>query len=141
MSWEKVNGSYEHGGGKLIQLLTANGAVTVGRYSKEQELLYLLCPNDDLIGYKEEMTGVVAWQPMASSDDYFNPESAVDHPTHYAGAIECIDAIKASMTEEEYTGFLKGNVIKYMWRYRQKGTPLQDLKKAGWYLDELKKLY
>lgn len=62
----------------------------------------------------------------------------VEHPTHYtSGGIECIDAIKASMSSEEYRGFLKSQVIKYVWRYRLKGKPTEDLKKARFYLDRL----
>ena len=33
--------------------------------------------------------------------------------------------------------YLKANVVKYMWRYDYKGKPLEDLKKAQWYLDKL----
>ena len=41
---------------------------------------------------------------------------------HYReGAIECIDAIRAALTPEEFRGFCKGNVIKYCWRERSKG--------------------
>lgn len=62
----------------------------------------------------------------------------VNHPAHYTqGGIECIDAIRASMTVEEYAGYLKGQVIKYIWRYRHKGKPAEDLKKARFYLDRL----
>ena len=62
----------------------------------------------------------------------------VNHPSHYTtGTIECIEAIKASMTSEEFKGFLKGNVMKYVFRYRLKGKPLQDLQKAQWYMDRL----
>ena len=40
---------------------------------------------------------------------------------HYRkGDIECIDAIKAALTAEEWRGFCKGNVIKYVWRERHK---------------------
>lgn len=42
------------------------------------------------------------------------------------------------MTCEEYRGFLKGQVMKYTWRYREKGGVV-DLQKAGWYLDKLVK--
>lgn len=63
--------------------------------------------------------------------------SKVEHPDHYYnGGIECIDAIKASMSFEAYKGFLKGNIIKYIWRYEQKGF-VEDLKKAKVYLDWL----
>ena len=42
----------------------------------------------------------------------------VNHPTHYtSGNIECIDAIRESMSLLEYHGYLKGNVMKYLWRY------------------------
>jgi len=63
----------------------------------------------------------------------------VNSPSHYvdsSGGIECIEAIEASMTLEEFKGFLKGNVQKYVWRYdKKKG--IEDLKKARWYLDRL----
>lgn len=62
----------------------------------------------------------------------------VNRPSHYTtGAIECIDALEASMTPIEYAGFLKGQVFKYLWRYRLKGKPVEDLKKARFYLDRL----
>lgn len=63
---------------------------------------------------------------------------AVERPKHYnTGNIECIRAIEASMTEEEFKGYLKGNALKYIWRYRYKSKPEQDLKKAAWYLNKL----
>lgn len=62
----------------------------------------------------------------------------VNRPSHYtAGGIECIDAIKASMSTEAFLGFLKGSVQKYMWRYEKKVAPVEDLKKAQWYLSKL----
>ena len=63
-----------------------------------------------------------------------NPvDDPVNHPTHYtSGEIECIDAIRAALTPEEFRGFCKGNVIKYVWRSNLKGGD-QDLKKAVWY--------
>ena len=62
----------------------------------------------------------------------------VNNPSHYtSGSIECIDAIKASMTDEAFKGFLKGNVQKYLFRYEKKNNPLEDLKKAQWYLTRL----
>lgn len=65
-------------------------------------------------------------------------DDAVNHPSHYTkGSIECIDAIHESMTSEEFCGYLKGNVLKYLWRYRLKENPVEDLKKANWYLNKL----
>lgn len=62
----------------------------------------------------------------------------VNKPQHYnEGSIECIEAIEASMSAAEYKGYLKGNTIKYLWRYRYKGKPGQDLQKARWYLTKL----
>ena len=61
----------------------------------------------------------------------------VEHPSHYCkGSIECIEAIKASMSTIEFMGFLKGNILKYLWRWREKGVK-QDLKKAQVYLNWL----
>ena len=42
----------------------------------------------------------------------------VNGPAHYRqGGIECIEAIKASMSEEGFRDYLKGNVMKYIWNY------------------------
>ena len=60
----------------------------------------------------------------------------VNHPPHYAetdNGVECIDAIRAALTPEEFRGFCKGNAIKYSWREKLKGGD-EDLKKAAWYL-------
>lgn len=70
----------------------------------------------------------------------------VEHPSHYtSGGIECIDAMKAMLAGYEqatiatkfYWHFLSGQVLKYLWRWPLKERPLQDLKKARWYLDRL----
>ena len=59
----------------------------------------------------------------------------VKKPAHYTkGEIECIDAMRASMSKEAFSGYCKGNVIKYVWRYETKGAGLEDLKKAQVYL-------
>ena len=41
------------------------------------------------------------------------------------------------MTPDALAGYLKGNVQKYLWRYEKKVNPVEDLKKARWYLDYL----
>jgi hypothetical protein len=62
----------------------------------------------------------------------------VNSPPHYkTGGIEAIEGIEASMGPEAYAGYLKGNIMKYMWRYERKGKPVEDLKKAQWYLGRL----
>ena len=69
---------------------------------------------------------------------YCKESDAVNNPAHYAsGEIECIDAIKAIMTAGAFHGYLTGNVQKYMWRYEKKVNPVEDLKKAQWYLARL----
>ena len=63
--------------------------------------------------------------------------SKVNHPKHYnTGKIEVIDAIK-----EWKMGFCDGNVIKYVARHKHKGRPIEDLKKAKWYLERLIQQY
>ena len=68
------------------------------------------------------------------------PSDVVNNPHHYnAGRIECIEAIKESMSRDAFRGYLKGNCIKYLWRYeyKEKDKPTQDLEKAQWYLNLL----
>jgi len=63
---------------------------------------------------------------------------AVNSPKHYAGqgSIECIEYIEDFLTTEEYIGYLRGNIAKYLHRFRYKNG-VEDLKKATWYLDRL----
>ena len=64
----------------------------------------------------------------------------VNNPSHYnLGSVECIDAIEAMLSTEEFIGYLRGNSLKYRWRFRYKGKPLEDLKKANWYEERLLK--
>lgn len=56
---------------------------------------------------------------------------------HYASkAIQPWDAMKAWMSPEAFEGFLAGNVLKYLSRYKDKNG-VEDLKKARHYLDKL----
>lgn len=56
--------------------------------------------------------------------------SAIDPPhyTRHPSGIECIEVT-------EHMNFNIGNAVKYAWRCDQKGKPIEDLKKARWYLD------
>jgi hypothetical protein len=72
--------------------------------------------------------------PFEQSPEAFHP---VERPIHYAsGGLEAIEAMEASMTPEAFRGFLKGNILKYVWRYEKKNG-LEDLEKAKWYLGQL----
>ncbi len=54
----------------------------------------------------------------------------VNHPPHYRShpsGVECI-------TITEWMGFNVGNAIKYLWRADEKGSAMEDLRKAEWYV-------
>ena len=100
----------------------------------------------DVLTFDECKDGVcpVPWatKPLENSIFTFDgppviQEDVVNHPSHYTdGGIECIEAIEAQLTPEEYRGYIKGNIAKYLWRERLKGG-VTSLKKAQWYLDRL----
>tara|TARA_R100001244_G_scaffold22265_1_gene23406 strand:- start:1114 stop:1473 length:360 start_codon:yes stop_codon:yes gene_type:complete len=65
--------------------------------------------------------------------DYNKQYNNVHSPAHYnQGHTECIDAIEAMLSQEEYIGYLRGNSMKYRWRFRYKNG-FEDLNKAEWY--------
>ena len=75
------------------------------------------------------------------SDLTFDPPSKqpdmVNNPAHYGnGKIECIEYIEDFLTTEEFIGYLRGNIAKYLHRYRYKNG-IEDLRKAEWYLNRL----
>lgn len=67
------------------------------------------------------------------------PPEEVHHPDHFGGGnnpYETIEVLRATLTPEEFKGFIKGNVIKYTMRAGKKaGVPeKKDMQKAEWYL-------
>ena len=88
----------------------------------------------------------VQWHDDDDKDDapnehpVFGEQNMVDNPPHYNnGSIECIEAIEAMLNKEEYIGYLRGNALKYRWRFRYKKKPFEDLRKARWYEERLMK--
>lgn len=74
----------------------------------------------------------------AELNPFDDDEDVVNSPNHYNnGSIECIEGIQAAMSTEAFEGYLKGNCMKYLWRYDYKGKPVEDLQKAQWYLARL----
>lgn len=64
----------------------------------------------------------------------------VDHPEHYkTRELEAIDIIEMIIEVEEdpKVAYAMSNVIKYLLRFRDKGRPVEDLKKAEWYLKRM----
>jgi hypothetical protein len=61
----------------------------------------------------------------------------VNHPKHYnQGNIECIDYLRDNLGDG-FSYYLEGNIKKYMHRWRYKKAPVEDLRKAAWYLGKL----
>jgi hypothetical protein len=63
--------------------------------------------------------------PEAPAGDPINPPHYRSHPS----GIECIEITR-------HMNFNVGNAIKYLWRYMDKGDPIENLKKAQWYIDD-----
>lgn len=61
----------------------------------------------------------------------------VNHPGHYTtGKYECIDYIEDKLTDDEFRGYIKGNVLKYITRESHKNGD-EDILKAQFYLNRL----
>lgn len=83
--------------------------------------------------------------PGAPSDDviYFDDykkSDRVNSPAHYTrGKQEAIDTIEEAIQDapDPTLGMLQGQVLKYLLRVWLKDNPLEDLKKAQWYLTRL----
>ena len=81
---------------------------------------------------------MMIWSDQESKEEI--KEDVVNKPKHYnQGGIECIDAIEAMLTHEEFVGYLRGNSLKYRWRFRYKNGK-EDLLKAQWYENKLFKI-
>lgn len=61
----------------------------------------------------------------------------VNHPSHYKnGKYEAIDIMLDIFGKDKTAAFCELNAFKYLWRANNKGTDIQDKKKAIWYLNK-----
>jgi len=82
---------------------------------------------------KSKAKKVVAAKPKKDKATVVEADKV--NPPHYkVGGIEVIDYIKAKLTPEEFRGYLKGNVLKYVSREGHKNGDTKDLEKANWYI-------
>lgn len=81
------------------------------------------------------------YKPKGSpiAQDALKGTDPVNHPKHYAIApgVEAIDIIKASLTPEQFEGYLLGNFLKYRLRAGDKDDLQQDIAKSNWYRERL----
>jgi Ni,Fe-hydrogenase III large subunit len=75
------------------------------------------------------------FQPLAEWQDDKPKSDPVNHPDHYQGKVECIDAIEAALGDDGFIAHCRGNAMKYIYRAGRKGDGVEDLRKAAWYLD------
>ena len=72
-------------------------------------------------------------KPLRKHIEQMNKPDAINHPEHYGGSESTYEAIK--VIEAWDLGFNLGNVVKYISRAGKKGSKLEDLRKAQWYLN------
>jgi hypothetical protein len=79
---------------------------------------------------------------MSHYDDQREQHDPVNNPKHYqiGGGVEAIDIIKASLTSEQFKGYMLGNFLKYRLRAGDKGDLQQDIGKSNWYRERLNNL-
>jgi hypothetical protein len=59
------------------------------------------------------------------------------NPEHYKSkSKETIERLQDNLTQGEFKGYLKGNILKYLDRYEHKNG-VEDLSKMQWYLNKL----
>ena len=72
---------------------------------------------------------------LKPNEKFVESASTVDHPQHYGGKDNPYEVIKVIEAWGLNNSFNLGNCVKYIGRLGKKGDPLEDLKKARWYLD------
>jgi len=77
----------------------------------------------------------MSWEDYVIFQEDLNREKKHNH--YSVGGIEVLDVIKAKMTHEEFIGFLKGNIIKYLLRMDHRGDKQGDFKKMKSYISML----
>jgi len=77
----------------------------------------------------------IEFKPLTEWKDDKPESDPVNHPPHYQGKVECIDAIEAALGNDGFVAHCRGTAMKYIYRAGRKGDSVEDLRKAAWYLD------
>lgn len=103
------------------KLKEENAQLMVDKYTMD------FCKEGDKQALKEQMDNYI---PQVEVDN-------VNHPKHYEGKIECINAMQEVLGKDGTISFCIGNAFKYIWRCRKKHeTPIEDLEKCRWYINK-----
>lgn len=118
-------------GQKLICIVPSETKIGVKQIVEEINYKY-----NEFLSTNGEWFNAIDFEPF--NEELKEKEDVVNHPIHYTnGKIECIEAIIAAVSNLNGSqGYLVGNIIKYVWRYKDKNGA-EDLNKAKWYLEKL----
>ncbi len=122
--WWHDGAAFQWNGAGWNKIFTAFNGITSAQTDPAIYIHQTWCDDPDPLVHHERCNPFVSPEPVVNS-------SAVDHPRHYnshPSGIECITVV-------EHMGFNTGNAIKYIWRADEKGSALEDLEKARWYIE------
>lgn len=104
----------------------------------EKGIITFIYPNKEKCIVDSELDGDVEAVMAGLTKVEYSPIN----PSHYqvAGIPEAIDIMKHLMTQEQFKGFLWGNIIKYAYRYGRKGDEHDTAGKIEWYANRLKEV-
>jgi hypothetical protein len=109
------------------------------------KLTYTFIGTDDEIDCVLDYIGKMYDECDFNNEDVVNNETAekdmVNSPAHYnQSSMECIDEMILVFGKQVTADFCLGNVWKYRNRAPYKGNPIEDAKKADWYMMKYKEL-
>lgn len=104
----------------------------------EKGIITFIYPNKETCIVDSELDGEVETVMAGLTKAEYSPIN----PSHYrvAGIPEAIDIMEHLMTQEQFKGFLWGNIIKYAYRYGRKGDEHDTAGKIEWYANRLKEM-
>lgn len=104
----------------------------------EKGIITFIYPNKETCIVDSELDGEVEVVMAGLTKVEYSPIN----PSHYRvkGIPEAIDIMKHLMTQEQFKGFLWGNIIKYAYRYGRKGDEHDTAGKIEWYANRLKEV-
>jgi hypothetical protein len=132
VKWDKGNDSLVED----ISTFTSDGCLSV--YLND-DYTYTITDEEHTLN-KEEKDSKSDKEVKAMADNKVKVEYSPINPSHYRvdGIPEAIDIMEHLMTQEQFKGFLWGNVIKYAYRYGRKGDEHDTAGKIEWYANRLK---
>ena len=114
---------------------TDNGIYEIATQRQQDKKYVIFDDNNEATYFDEDESGYFEFEKVDNKSNKVKNQNSKHYELWHD--LEAIDVIKTLLNEDEYVGFLKGNILKYQLRLGKKDNVEKEMEKIRDYQNEL----